>query len=281
METTQSADTSVQPTQPTQQSNFSIPQEYQSAGWVEKIKSVDDLWKTTANAQSLLGKRPAGIPTDDAPEEEWNKYFQALGRPESPDKYDLGKLENLPEGLDLAPFESKFKQIAHETGLSPKQAQKAWQKYIGIELESSQKMQQEYAQKQADLDKQFADLSGKLFGDQFDAYSKQAQEFLSVALPDELKPVLGELQDNPKALAAMIQVARYANEQMSAVKQKYGAEDKLASGKQSAGQSQEEIRQALVVAKMKAASAPLFSPEARQLEAEIEKLRSSLYSMTK
>jgi hypothetical protein len=271
----------TQPTQQTQQSSFVIPQEYQGAGWVEKVKSVDDLWKTTANAQSLLGKRPAGIPTDDAPDEEWNKYYQALGRPESPDKYDLGKFDGLPEGTDLSAYEAKFKQIAHETGLSPKQAQKAWQKYIGLEMESVNQSKQQAAEQQAKLDKEFADLSGKLFGDQFDSYSKQAQEFLNKALPDELKPVVAELEGNPRALAAFIQLTKYANDEMAAVRQKYGAEDKLASGKQSAGMNEGEIRQALVTAKMKAAAVPLFSPEARQLEEEINRLRSSLQSMTK
>jgi hypothetical protein len=64
--------------------DFSIPESYQDRGWAKDIKSQEDLWKLTDNAQSLIGKRPAGIPTADAPQEEWDKFYQALGRPEQP-----------------------------------------------------------------------------------------------------------------------------------------------------------------------------------------------------
>lgn len=63
------------------------------------------------------------IPGEKATPEEIAAYRKAQGIPESPDKYDL-KVEKLPEGIALEENTvAGFKQLAHEYGLTPKQAQ--------------------------------------------------------------------------------------------------------------------------------------------------------------
>ncbi len=257
--------------------SFAVPQEYQGAGWTEKVKSVDDLWKLTANSQSLLGKRPAGIPAADAPPEEWDKFYATLGRPEAPDKYGLPKIEGLPEGFDIAPYEGRFKELAHKVGLTPKQAEKAWQEYMGAEIGAYGEQTKAQAERQAQMEKEFNDLSSKLFGDQFDAYSKQAQEFLGKALPPELQ-VDWQNMDNT-TLAAFIQMTKYAQGEIDAVKKQYGGEDKLASGGQSASMSMEEVRAELVKANSELQKAKIFSPEYKQIEENRNKLRETLSRM--
>ena len=56
---------SDQQTSEAQTQQFSVPEAYKDAGWAQNIKSPDDLWGQFANAQSLIGKRPAGIPLAD------------------------------------------------------------------------------------------------------------------------------------------------------------------------------------------------------------------------
>lgn len=41
----------------------------------------------------------AAIPTKDAPEDEWNTFWEHLGRPDAPDKYEL-PTEGMPEGFE-------------------------------------------------------------------------------------------------------------------------------------------------------------------------------------
>ena len=264
------------------QSNFSIPEAYRDRGWAKDIKSPDDLWKLTDNAQSLIGKRPAGIPTADAPQEEWDKFYQAVGRPSAPSEYKLtDEFEGLPEGVKLDEYKSKAQELAHKIGLSPKQAEDLWNGYMNMELESVKGLQEQALQREAELDKEFDQLSSTLFGDSFKDVSEQAQRYLGEVLPDELRDVPAALADNPKALLALIKIANHSQTEIRNVKKKYGAEDKLASGSQASAVSQQEILQKMNDAKTKYTQAPVFSPERQSLNAEIESLRRQLQAIAK
>jgi hypothetical protein len=260
--------------------SFSIPQEYAGKGWTEKITSHDDLFKAYDNAQSLLGKRPAGIPDQHAPDSEWEKFYNVF-RPESPDKYTLGDIDGLPEGMDTAPYKQQAMQMFHEAGLNQKQAEKLWKSYVGSELEAVGKMSEAQAAKQAELDKEFDGLTQKLFGDQYDTVSKQAQDFIKQSLPPELSSVVGDMAENPKALAALIKLSQVAQSQIADVKKKYGAEDNLASGSQFAGLSKEDVVKKLVDANSRAQSSDPFSAARKDAMAEADTLRKQLALMVK
>jgi hypothetical protein len=260
--------------------SFAIPQPYADRGWAEKIKSHDDLFKAYDNAQSLLGKRPAGIPDPNAPDEEWEKFYNVL-RPESPEKYALGDVENLPEGMDVAPYKQQAMKMFHEAGLNQKQAEKLWKSYVGSEVAAVSKMSEQHKAKQAELDKEFDGLTQKLFGDQYETVSKQAQDFIRQALPDELKPVVGEMADNPKALAAMIKVAQAAQSQIAEVKKKYGSEDTLASGAQHGGLTKEDVVKKLTEANMRAKKSDPLSKDRKDAIAEADGLRRQLAALLK
>lgn len=82
------------------------------------------------------------VPGKDATDEQRAAFYNALGRPESPDKYTIGKPEGLP---DYVPYsqenEAAFRTLVHETGLSDSQAQKLNQWYwntVKSEVETEQ-----------------------------------------------------------------------------------------------------------------------------------------------
>jgi hypothetical protein len=93
--------------------------------WVETkgYKSVDDLAKAAVNQESMLGssvRRPA----DDAPKEDWDKFYSKLGRPEKPDAYEFKRPEGLPADLPYdEALAGNFKKWAHGAGLNGQQAQ--------------------------------------------------------------------------------------------------------------------------------------------------------------
>jgi len=242
----------VQQTQPTHQesqgavnNNFSIPEPYQGKDWAKSIKTADDLWKLTDNAQSLIGKRPAGIPSSDAPDEEWNKFYNALGRPEKPDLYQLPDIEGLPEGADLSPYKQKAASIAHEVGLSPKQAEKLWNLYIKEELGAVSKTKEAQEAKQKELDAEYDKITAEVFGDKYDVSAKAAQDLITRHVPEEMIEAYQSLADNPKAMAAVIKALSGANEEIAKLKKEYGAEGTITSGSQTTGQSIEDIRKEL------------------------------------
>jgi hypothetical protein len=87
-----------------------------------KGKPIGDVLKSFADAQSLIGgsirlPKPDASPEDKA--KAFNDIYNKLGRPESPDKYDLGELPALPDAVkwDDAKL-STVKSELHKIGLT-------------------------------------------------------------------------------------------------------------------------------------------------------------------
>jgi hypothetical protein len=269
----------------TSQTQFSVPETYKDAGWAQNIKSHDDLWGQFANAQTLIGKRPAGIPAADAPDAEWDKFYNVM-RPESPDKYSLPEIEGIPEGLDIGSYKTQAMNLFHEAGLNQKQAEKLWKSYIGSELESSKGQKEQSQQKQAELDKEFDALAGKLWGDKYKDVEAKSLETLKTALPDDLKDAIPYIAENPKALAATMKLVEHSEAQanqlraeLADVKKKYGVEDKLNSGQQSSGVSKDDVVNKLTELNMKVRGMDPFSIERKTALTQIEELRGQLQRM--
>ncbi len=84
-------------------------------GWDNPAKAIEsyrNLEKFAGGSKSLLE-----VPGPDADEAKLGEFYNRLGRPESPDKYDL----KTPEGADPE-LTGWFKQTAHKYGLTAKQA---------------------------------------------------------------------------------------------------------------------------------------------------------------
>jgi len=62
------------------------------------------------------------IPDEKTTEQERNEFYNKLGRPETPDKYELKRPEKLPEGMGYDEnFEKSMKMLAYNAGLSQSQ----------------------------------------------------------------------------------------------------------------------------------------------------------------
>lgn len=239
------------------QSAFAVPEAYKDRPWVEKVKSSDDLWKTLDNAQSLIGKRPAGIPGPDATPEEMAKFYAAWGRPESPDKYEFKDVEGLPKETDISPWKQKAAKFFHDVGLNQKQADQLWQMYLKDQVAMFGEMQGKSKEQQAALDAEFDKVSKEHFGDGFDAASKRTQETVARLVPEALRSAYADLADKPKALAAVVSLVEGMNKEMEALRKEYGAEGKLPGGDGGGtpGKSLEDMRKELASLRT--------SPEAR------------------
>lgn len=257
----------------TAQNNFVIPEEYSTQSWAENIKSPDDLWKQHANAQSLIGKRPAGIPTQDAPQEEWDKFYKALGRPDEPSAYEFNLSEEiqLPEGTDLAPYEEKARSFFHKLGLPADKANEAWNDYLKMEIEAT-------AARSTELDKQYDEITSKLFGEKYEEASSKAQATIKNVLPEELHSAIQQLgNENPAGLASLIALDNYYRNEISALNKKFGQEDTLASGGQTQATSKDEVLAKIRDAKAKIASNSMFeTEEIKKAKVDLEEYRKQL-----
>ncbi len=259
--------------QPSQPSNsFAVPDAYKDRGYVEKIKSTDDLWKAYDNSQSLLGKRPAGIPANDAPQAEWDKFYQAAGRPESPDKYALPEIEGLPEGIDLTETKQSAMQLMHKAGLTQKQAEALWKDYVGLEMGALEKHKTTSEQQKKALDAEFDTITKEHFGGDFEAAQKITTEMVSKYVPEALRASFSDLGDNPKALAAVAALAKSAHAEIERVKKEYGAEGKITSGEQAAAQDIMAVRKELAALRTSKEARDFLDPKHKETMARIQEL---------
>lgn len=204
---------------------FAIPDAYKDRGWVEKVKSPDDLWKALDNAQSLIGKRPAGIPANDAPDAEWEAFYK-VARPESPDKYTLADIEGLPEGVDLTPYKADAQKLMFEAGLTQRQADALWKQYVGLELNAVTKSQDGLKE---NLDKRFDETLAKVFPDKADVAQKVAQDAINELVREDLR---SSFVDNPEGMVAIIELANGYEAKLAKLRAEYGAEGTLPDGGQ-------------------------------------------------
>lgn len=96
-----------------------IPEDLQEEKMWANVKDVPGLLKSYAHAQKSMGGA-VKVPADDADETEWNEFYEKIGRPETPDGYDIEWPER--ENVDWDPdLQQQFGKLAHDIGLNKKQ----------------------------------------------------------------------------------------------------------------------------------------------------------------
>ncbi len=272
-----SAETSVSTTPQVESSSFSVPQEYADKGWVEKVKSVDDLWKTTANAQELIGKRPSGIPSKDASDAEWDTFYKAMGRPDEA-KYDFSdaKVEGMPEDFDVSPYTDVASKVFHEAGLNEKQAKKAFEAYMKLDVAAAENKKSENAENQKKLDGEFDSLVAEHFGDNYDTLEKSTMEAFEKYSPQSLKEGFSTISDHPKALASVVSTIKGLTDEIAKVKKEYGAEGSLPTGSQTSSTSIDDTRSELAKLNTSKESRDFTHPDHKKTMERIEQLRGTM-----
>lgn len=147
-------------------------------GW----KSPVDVIKGYANLEKLVGMEKIPVPGKDAAPEAWDAVFARLGRPESPDKYDLGDFKP-PEGLPWNEDGQKVMLGAmHKAGLSSRQARAVLDAYAAYSGKTVQAMNAtiEGARQSA------ADQLRKEWGGAYDAKIDLANRAFKMAFGDKV-----------------------------------------------------------------------------------------------
>jgi len=103
-----------------------IPEEIRGHKSLQHINDVGALAKSYVHAQSMIGADKVVVPGKSATPDEWNEFYARLGRPESPDAYELPQQEGAEVNPDMSNW---YKQMAHEIGLNSTQAAKLYESY--------------------------------------------------------------------------------------------------------------------------------------------------------
>lgn len=99
-----------------------LPPEYRDKPYF-KDKTFVDVIKEHDGLQKLLGQRPAGIPKEDASDEEWNKFLGAI-KPKSADEYALPETEFSKANARSDEYVKTVKELFYGADISKKQAAK-------------------------------------------------------------------------------------------------------------------------------------------------------------
>lgn len=210
-------DITTSPETPAELPTFSIPEEYREKPFIKNILGSQDpngeLFKQFENLQTMLGKKPKGVPADDAADEEWQQYYESI-RPKDKAEYDIPLLEAGEGASDIdkkiiehlnAQRDDKFlegvRDILHSEGLTKKQATNIAKKYDQALLSLVKADVQKNIEAQEALNKEFDTYAAEVLGttDVASAVTK-AREALAPLLSEKAKPLLEQLTDNKAAV---------------------------------------------------------------------------------
>lgn len=125
----------------------SLPEELRAEKSLENIKDFRHLAQSYVHAQKAIGANRIAIPGEHATAAEMDEFYNALGRPEKADGYDIKGIQ-LPKGVELDDTQLKeFREFAHQNGLS----QKTFEKMIEYDAARAAK-QAETAEQNAKLE---------------------------------------------------------------------------------------------------------------------------------
>jgi hypothetical protein len=98
------------------------PEDVRGEPSLAAIKTVQDLAKGYVHAQKMIGAKRVAIPGDHATEAEMEQFYNAIGRPETADKYGVPEVQVDPSLKPDAAKLDAVKKHFHKLGLTTKQA---------------------------------------------------------------------------------------------------------------------------------------------------------------
>ena len=160
------------------------------------------------NAEQLIGRADRGVipPTSEDDVEGWNRVYDAFGRPEKPDDYELER-PALPEDLPYDEEGEKFlRQWAHSNGLNKKQTKSLYNDYAALQVERQNAYKQYQQQAKAEAMAAFQRQHGPLV----EREVQSARTVMSQYADPDFKKYLDEtgLGNDPRMLNFMARVGK-------------------------------------------------------------------------
>lgn len=192
-----------------------IPEDIRNDASLKDIKDITSLAKSYVNAQKLIGSK-ISIPQE-GDETAWNDIYTKLGRPESPEKYQI-KRPNIPDGMVYnEDLEKKFLPIAHKIGLNNRQVDAliAWQTDV-MKEESEQ-----YKQDMKDAEERLKKEWGNDYNNKISIAQRVVKDYANQEVVDFLEKT--RLGNNPAFIKFIYEIGSALVEEGAAPKGGAGA----------------------------------------------------------
>ena len=169
-------------------------------------KFSGDKWKENLAKSYVALEKKLGssvqIPKEDAPQEEWEKYFSRIGRPESPDKYVVPG--ELPDAV-----KAKVLQEAFSKSVTPKQLEAI---VSAFQEGSKDVVAQGQASQQQEYESAVATLKSE-YGNDFDANVRLASKALHGLFPAGAAAILERnLGNDPRIIKDLVALGKRLGE---------------------------------------------------------------------
>ncbi|GIW60560.1 MAG: hypothetical protein KatS3mg087_1626 [Patescibacteria group bacterium] len=185
-----------------------LPKELRDHPALEKFKSPVDVVKSYIEVQKFIGREKIPVPPKEgATQEDWDVVFKALGKPDSPDGYEIDLSQFADEEDEQVPVDeevlNEFKQKAHELNLLPAQAQELVEWFVDKQ-KTAQKMlaeqsQREYQEAEAQLRKEW----GRAYEEKVKKVQRLVKEFADEDVLEELQ----KFGNNPALIKFIANIA--------------------------------------------------------------------------
>lgn len=158
-----------------------------------RIPSEEASDEAKAEFYNKLKNVPGVLKMPDASnQEELNAFYKALGRPDSPDNYDLKLPQDVPEELIDKETLNSFKEQAYNLGLNSQQVQKLIEFDTQRQMHLYDRMEQDHKQGQ--------EILKKMWGNDFDNRSAAAKKMIEqygAKYPEAAKQLLSKHVTDP------------------------------------------------------------------------------------
>lgn len=165
-----------------------MPEESRGLVEVKGWKSPEDAIQSYMNLEKMLGADKAGrglvLPKDDADQTEWNQFYDRLGRPKTPEEYNLP----IPDG-DTGEFAKIARGKFHELGITAKQAQSLAEWWNSQQQEMQQNMINQQSQNSEMEMEVLKSEWGKQYDENIENARRAARQF------NVEQPVLEKIED--------------------------------------------------------------------------------------
>lgn len=228
-------DTQTQDTQTTDTQTASwldsLPDDLKGSDALSRFKDVPALAKSFLETKALVGANTVKLPERTASDEDWQAFYTKAGRPEKADGYQL-PTEGLPDGFQMTDDgKAAFTRLAHDSGLTERQAATLYRKYAEFTHETQTKAQSD-AKTKADA---FVEAIKKEFGTAFD-------ERLGLS-----KRLIDQFDDGDRSFAQMLTETGLGNHPamfrfLSNISKQLAEDTILGEGKQTVGRAPAEAQ---------------------------------------
>lgn len=181
-----------------------MPEDLRDHPSLSPIKDVENLARSYVNAQRLIGADKIAMPVNPT-DEDLDRIYGRLGRPESPDGYGIKADGNIV----TEEVADNFADISHKLRLTPEQASGIMDYYRSAVEQSgvanTQQAEEAREQTVASLQQEW----GRAYDTKLESAAKAAQEF---ATPEMFGIELSDgsrLGDNPEFIKAFAKIAEF------------------------------------------------------------------------